>query len=29
MIDNEVEVRWSTNELKIGRRWSMSSVNKI
>jgi hypothetical protein len=29
MIDNEVEVRWSTNELKIGRRWSMSSANKM
>jgi len=29
MIDNEVELRWSTNEPKIGRRWTMSSVNKI
>lgn len=29
MIDNEVELRWSTNEPKIGRRWSMSSVNKM
>ena len=29
MIDNEVEVRWSTNEPKICRRWTMSSVNKM
>lgn len=29
MIDNEVEVRWSTNEPKIGRRWTMRSVNKM
>ena len=29
MIDNEVELRWSTNEPKIGRRRTMSSVNKM
>jgi hypothetical protein len=29
MIDSEVELRWSTNEPKIGRRWTMSSVNKF